>query len=275
MADWNWIGDPIYGHAGTQFYVPIISDPTVSRTMFAGTGRTVYRTKTWGMGTMTLAEFRGHCNEWTGDFAVVCGDWQELGSVRLTSGTWGDRNGGAVAAIERATSDSSTAWSATTTGRVFISRNVDADPATAVTWTRLDSLSSVDPNRFVSGIFVDPANANHAWITYSGFSASTPSTPGHVFEVTYDPQNATATWVDHSYDLGDIPASDVVRDAATGDLYVSSDFGVYRLASGTTTWVSAAPGMPNVEVTGLTYVATDRKIYAASHGLGAWVLNLQ
>jgi hypothetical protein len=33
--------------------------------------------------------------------------------------------------------------------------------------------------------------------------------------------------------------------------------------------------MPNVEVAGLTYVAADRKIYAASHGLGAWVLNLQ
>ena len=36
--------------------------------MFAGTGRTVYRTKTHGLGTMTLAEANEHCNEWTGDF---------------------------------------------------------------------------------------------------------------------------------------------------------------------------------------------------------------
>ena len=26
--DWIWIADPIFGHAGTQFYAPVISDPT-------------------------------------------------------------------------------------------------------------------------------------------------------------------------------------------------------------------------------------------------------
>jgi len=32
--------------------------------------------------------------------------------------------------------------------------------------------------------------------------------------------------------------------------------------------------MPNVEVAGLTYVGKDRILYAATHGLGAWRLNL-
>ena len=36
IADWNWIGDPIFGTGGL-FYVPIISDPVVHRTMFVGT----------------------------------------------------------------------------------------------------------------------------------------------------------------------------------------------------------------------------------------------
>jgi hypothetical protein len=274
MADWNWIADPIFGHAGTQFYAPIISDPKVSGTLFVGTGRTVYRTKTFGMGSMTLEELRQHCNEWFGDFTVVCGDWAETGTTRLTNAAFGDRAGGAVAAIERTIADTSTAWAATTTGRVFISKNVDADPVAAVTWMRLDSLAANAPNRFVSGIYVDPANPNRAWISYSGFNASTPATPGHVFEVTFDSAAGTATWVDRSYDFGEVPATDIVRDDKTGDLYVSSDFGVYRLASGTTTWVVAAPGMPKVEVAGLTIVVGDRKLYAASHGLGAWLLNL-
>ena len=131
-----------------------------------------------------------------------------------------------------------------------------------------------DPNRFVSGIYIDPANANHAWITYSGFNATTPTTPGHVFEVTYDPAAGTATWVDRSYDLGEIPATDVVRDDKTGDLYTASDFGVYRLMSGATSWTAAAPGMPHVEVAGLTIVPSARKMYTATHGLGAWLLDL-
>ena len=274
IADWNWIADPIFGHAGTQFYSPIITDPNVSGTMFVGTGRTVYRTKTWGMGTMTLDEFRQHCNEWTGDFTVQCGDWVQVGPTRLTNATFGDRAGGAVAAVERTASDSVTAWAATTTGRVFISTNVDAEPASAVIWTRLDSLASNDPDRFISSIYIDPANPNHAWISYSGFNVLTPATPGHVFEVTYNSGAGTATWVDRSYDLGDVPVNDLVRDDNTGDLYASSDFGVYRLASGATSWVVAAPGMPYVEVSGLTIVAGERKLFAATHGLGAWLLNL-
>jgi hypothetical protein len=274
IADWNWIADPIFGHAGTQFYAPMISDPKVSKTLFVGTGRTVYRTKTAGLGSMSLSDFRQHCNEWFGDFTVTCGDWAELGPNRLTSAFWGDRAGAGVAAVERAASDTSTAWAATITGRVFISKNVDADPAGNVSWTRLDDDSTIDPNRFVSSIAIDPANPNHAWVSYSGFDANTPTTKGHVFEVTYNQDAGTSTWVDRSYDLGDIPITDLVRDDVTGDLYAANDFGVLMLASGTTTWVAAAPGMPNVEVAGLTILPGERILYAATHGLSAWRLNL-
>jgi hypothetical protein len=95
-----------------------------------------------------------------------------------------------------------------------------------------------------------------------------------VFEVTYDPVSNTATWKDLSFNLADIPITGVVRDTATGDLFVSSDFGVYRLLAGEQNWRLAAPGMPNIEVAGLTLVENARKLYAASHGQGAWLLLL-
>jgi hypothetical protein len=272
---WIWIADPLFGQAGTQFYSPVISDPVVSKTMFAGTGRTAYRTKTHGLGTMTMAEAQQHCNTWTGDFAVVCGDWAELGTTRLTDAAWGGRAGGAVAAIERTKADTSSAWAATTTGRVFISKNVDLDPASAVTWTRLDDDFATSPGRFVSSIYVDPANGNHAWVSYSGYNANTPTTPGHVFEVTYDPGTGTSTWTNRSYDWGDMPVTDLVRDDVTGDLYAASDFGVAKLVTGTTTWVLAGTNMPSVEITGLTIIPDQRRLYAASHGLSAWQMKLE
>ena len=275
IADWIWTADPIFGIPGNQFYSPVISDPRVSGTMFAGTAFTVHRTKTFGLGSRTIAQAQAICNTWTGSFAEVCGDWAELGPNRLTADSWGDRAGGAVAAVERTTANTSSAWAATTTGRVFISNNVDAEPAGSVSWTRLDDDATVDPQRFVSSIHVDPANGNHAWVSYSGYGSNTPGFPAHIVEVTYDPATGTSTWADLSHDFGDLPVTDLVRDDPTGDLYAATDFGVLRLASGTTTWTKAAPGMPNVEITGLTIVPGDRILYAASHGLSAWRLNIK
>lgn len=295
MEAWNWIGDQIFGTEPQAFYVPIITDPKVSKTMFVGTGH-VWRTKTWGMGTSTPEEHTRRCNEWTGVFDDFCGDWLPLGAqtyasfpypnlanpatyaaTRLTAsgalyGT--DRAGGTVAAVERASSDSSTLWAATQAGRVFISKNVDAEPYSAVTFRRLDSLAANDPNRFVTGIHIDHADPNRAWISYSGFDAATPTTPGHVFEVRYDPAAGTATWTDMSYDLGDLPITDIVRDDRRGDFYAASDHGVYRLLAGETEWTLAGAGMPRVEVAGLTIHPTARRLYAATHGLGAWLLDL-
>jgi len=272
MSDWNWIADPIV-NTGGEFYVPIISDPKVSGTMFVGTS-TVYRTKTHGVGTMSRGEFRKHCNEFFGDFTVECGDWVSIGSTALTSSSLGTWAGGAVAAVQRTASDTSTLWAATSTGRIFISHNADADTNTSVTFTRIDTTSTVAPNRFPTGIAIDPANRNHAWISYDGYDASTPTTPGHVFNVTYDPVAQTATFTDLSSNLADLPITDVVLDSVTGDLYASSDFGVYRLPSGTMTWKLAAKGLPSVEISGLTIVPGARLLYAASHGLGAWSLGL-
>src|SRR5262245_24323661 len=282
IEDWNWIGDPIFG-TGNQFYSAVISDPVVHRTMYAGAGtatsggNTVVRTKTHGVGTYTLDVFRQHCNENTGDFDpnFPCGDWVALGTTALTAAGWGaDRAGGATAAVERATTDASTLWAATTNGRVFITRNANADPASAVAFVRLDTLSTADPDRCPTGIFIDPDNANHVWISYSGFNAATPATPGHIFSVTYNPGNGTATWTSLDGSLGDLPLSDVAFDDVGNDLYVSSDFGVLRRQGGT--WVEAASGMPHVEVAGLTMVdgkhPGDKYLYAASHGLGAWRL---
>jgi len=279
-SDWNWVSDTFFIHPeAAQFYIPVISDPAVSQTMFVGTGH-VWRSKTDGVGAQTVAQLRANCNEFTGVFAVPCGDWVPLGDPTaagqlIGTGFGSDRTGGnGIAALTRTTKDTSTLWVATPTGRVFISKNADAEPETSVVFTRLDTLAPNSPGRFITGIFADAHNTNRAWISYDGFSASTPTTPGHVFEVTYDPVAGTATWKDLSYDLADIPITGIARDNVTHDVYAASDFGVFRLVPSEKCWRLAAPGMPNVEVTGLTIVEKERRLYAASHGLGAWLLRL-
>ena len=237
----------------------------------------MWRTQDWG-GDQAFLE--ANCPEFTtsGD-DPDCGDFVRIGpagATDLTAATLGTRAGGNVAAIERTTGDTGTLWAATTTGRVFISKNADA-AAASVTWTRLDTLAANDPGRFVSSIYVDPANGNRAWISYSGYNVNTPGLPGHVFEVRYDPNAGTATWTNLDGDsgpLGDLPVTDLVRDDVSGDLYAATDFGVAMLPSGATTWVNASAGLPTVVVSGLTIVPQERVIYAATHGRSAWRMRL-
>ena len=48
-----------------------------------------------------------------------------------------------------------------------------------------------------------------------------------------------------------------------------------RLRSAGGSWEDAAPGMPNVEVAGLTVSPQGGALYAATHGLGAYRLDLR
>ncbi len=277
-SKWVIISGPIASSPeGSNFYAPLIADPNPANagTIFEGS-QSVWRTQDWG-GNQAFLE--ANCPEFTtSGFTPTCGDFVQLGAsgmTDLTSTAYGtDRAGAFVAAVERTLSNTSTVWAATNTGRVFISDNAGDAPAASVVWYRLDPSSTVDPERFISSIYVDPANPDHAWISYSGYNVNTPPRPGHVFEVTRTPATATATWTDISYNLPDFPVTDLVRDDVTGDLYAASDFGVMTLPNGSTTWTVAGTGLPMVEVAGLTIVPSARVLYAATHGRSAWKLTL-
>jgi hypothetical protein len=287
-SDWIFTGFPI-NEAGA-FYIPLITDPKVSGTMYLGANH-IWRTKTFGIGNDPISVVNSHCNELTGDAIIgsstyTCGDWASLGNPSLTSASRGDRaqSGGVISSVARFPGDTSTLWAGTTSGRLFISTNADAEPASSVNFTRLDTLATNDPPRFISSIYVDPTDKYHAWISYSGYNDSSlpipgvvpvePNLPGHVFSVEYNPVAGTATWTNMDGDLGNTPVNAIVRDDQTGDFYVSTDFGVLKSTNGGTNWTLAGTGMPTVAVSGLTIVPGARKLYAASHGMGAWSLTL-
>ncbi len=259
---------------GSFFYPPLISDPNQANwgTIFQGSF-SVWRTQDWA-GNREYLE--ANCPEFTSAADDPrCGDFVRIGPPGFTDlrgPAYGpDKIGTAVAAIQRTPTDTGTLWAATGAGRVFISDNGDA-AASSVVWHRLDDSAPNSPTRFVSSLVIDPSATHHGWISYSGYNANTPATPGHVFEITWN--GAVAVFTDRNFNLPDFPITGLVRDDLTGDLYASSDFGVMRLANRSTAWVVAGGGLPMVEVAGLTIVPRSRVLYAATHGRSAWSLDL-
>jgi hypothetical protein len=288
---WVWTGDTmLFSGEASAFYAPMLQDPVTGGQIFAGMEH-VWRTQDSG-GSQAFLE--AHCNT-TGAFGTSdelftgnCGDYEPLGTAlndtsfgadKLGNGTGGD---GDLAALARGM-DTGTLWAATRLGRVFISMNADAANPASVDFFRIDTSSQ--PTRFPSGIAVDPTDPNHAIITYSSYNAyatDAGTATGHVFDVVVDPNSCSgttcsATWTSLDNDIGDQPVLDVAFDQVTGDVYVSTDFGVFRLPQGQTSWVPAATGLPPVAVYGLTLVDDKkgvRQLYAATHGRGAYRLTL-
>jgi hypothetical protein len=270
---------------GSYFYPPIVADPNPAngQSIYEGSF-SVWRTQDWG-GNRDFLE--ANCPEFTTSADQAgCGDFVTIGPAGATDLTdtlnfpgpavYGTtRRGGAVSVISRspAASNTGTAWVATGAGRIFITDNVNA-AASSVVFTRIDDKSGgTSPGRFPTAIAVDPANPHHGWITYSGYNATTPAQPGHVFEVTWNGTTATFTSIDGT-SFPNLPATALARDDATGDLYVGNDFGVLRLAHGSSTWTVAGSGLPHVEIPNLSIVPGARILLAATHGRSAWTLPL-
>jgi hypothetical protein len=313
---------------GPAFYWPQVGDPNPA----AGThpiyegARHVWRSLAFNAGHPTtagpqdtspdIAFAESHCQALvTASTNPNCGDGRPLGGpmcdgIAATplpscinqpgdlAGTFygADRSGGTISWIARDGADHETLWAATSAGRIFVSHNADAlDPST-VTFHRIDNPSS--PTRFPSSIYVDPADSGHAWISYSGYNAATPSTPGHVFSVAEgNPAVAgSGTFTNLNVESGssayptpfgdgDLPVSDIVRDDATHTLYVGTDFGVLRGDDDGATW-HVTRGMPRYEIMHLAIQPSNRApacmgpapckrlLYAATHSQGFWVMNL-
>ena len=319
---WVITSAPVAGSGETVgFYWPQIGDPNPApgtHPIYSG-AQHVWRTWAFGAGTPgavpqdkspNIAYYEANCQEFiTSGTDPHCGDYQPLSGPKgsntpgdLTGTVYGsDRLGGGISWLARDKADHGTLWAATSAGRIFVTHNVDATDPAAVVWHRIDSSTSGNsPTRYPSSIYVDPANPSHAWISYSGYNASTPTTPGHVFDVVeggsapgsgvftnLHVESGTSTYPTPD-SSGDLPVSDVVRDDANQTLYVSTDFGVLAGANDGSGGWRVMNGLPRYEVMHLEITPSSRvatcvgvkkskchpTLYAATHSQGIWALKL-
>jgi hypothetical protein len=156
------------------------------------------------------------------------------------------------------------------------------------TWTTITPTqeNSGAFDHWITHIAVDPSNANHILVTFSGFSF--PQYSGqfgaqpHVVE-TSNANVASPTWTDDSGNgpsgLPSAPTNSVVFDQTTsGTSYiVATDVGVYstsKLSGTTTTWSLLGANLPVVQVEDLSLSSDGSTLVAFTHGRGAWKLSL-
>lgn len=206
----------------TQFISPFSMDPNNSSTIVAGTYR-VWRTT-------------NGATSWS----AISGD--------LT----GDGSGGSGATISTvivANGNSNVIYAGCSNGRVQVT--TDAGGSWNLRTSGLPTLA-------VTRIATDPNNAATAYVTFSGYTASS-----KIYKTT----NYGTNWSNVSGNIPNIPTNCVVVNPANGNnLFVGTDLGVFSTTDGGSTWVQDVTGMANVPVLDLDYRASDNKLFAATHG---------
>lgn len=193
----------------------------------------------------------------------AAGSWSAV-SPDLTNGNGGSGGVvfGTITTIAVAPSDSATIYAGTDDGNLWVTSNYGAS------WQPADTGL---PQRWVTRVVVDPADAAVAYVTFSGlrWNEALP----HVFRTT----NRGATWTDISGDLPDVPVNDLAVDPRNSSfLYVATDIGVFATASTGGTWEPLGGGMPEgAIVNDLKLIGGQSPaLYAATYGRSAWRVDL-
>src|SRR3954471_20136138 len=159
------------------------------------------------------------------------------------------------------------------------------------TWHHVDLTAAGVPNRFISGLTVDPSDTTGgtAYMVLSGYSRKWQGGPGagqgHVWKTV----NGGVSWTnldglrsDGTYtgadSFPDVPANQI-RIAPNGDLVVSTDLGIviHRVGTAATHWERlgltdplANGNLPFVPTVSVAWGAGDGLAYVATHGRGVW-----
>jgi len=251
----------------SSFIPPLVTDPSSANTVYFGTTK-IYQSVDAG-------------NTWTpisGDLVSVPDSLTALAVAPanpsvLYAGTNVGASNGAL------------------TGLVFVSTNVS--PGNFASFLQVSGQGSLPP-RALTAIAIDPSDntGKTAYVTFSGFSFVNASfgvndPTGHIFKTT----DGGNTWKDVSCsvvspancttpaatDLPNIPVNDVVVDPdIPGTIYAATDLGVFVGTCTTTpcTWITLSTGLPRVVVHSLRLHEPSRTLRAATHGRGAWDINL-
>ena len=247
------------GTDSSNLYVPYIMDPSNSSRLLLGTDR-VYETVDQG-------------NDWNAISTPGKNGW--ISSVPTSVNFDPTVDAIAVAAQKPKTiyaasgpdifvsTDDGASWQV---HDLIPSSSITANSSPINFYSRFSALLA-DPN--------DPTG-NTAYALIAGLNTDASGNSAHVYRTT----DGGITWTNITGNLLDQPMNTLAFDASTKVLYLGTDTGVFAsdtYANASPIWNSLAPGptsLPNAQVTDLEINSNLGLLAAATHGRGAWELQV-
>jgi hypothetical protein len=208
-----------------------------------------------------------------------CGGASTAGPC-LTKGTLGNRS--YINMVKYSPKYFSVAMAGTNDGNVAIGFNLGTGVAGQANWVNVTGNNAVLPNRPILGIALDPivpsADVPIGYAAVGGFNENTPSTPGHVFQVTCTSNCSSFTWLNKTGNLPNIPAASIISNPNNPkQVFVGTDWGVYftnDITAASPVWSRFSNGMPYTMIWDFQIDRGSTTVSAWTRGRGAWVYPL-
>ncbi len=197
-------------------------------------------------------------------------------SLNLTKQTLGNRS--FINQLAFAPKDQTHAIVGTNDGNVQIGAGLGAG-AIGV-WTDVTGGNTILPNRPILDVVFDPTSttAPIAYAAVGGFNANTPTTPGHVFQVTCATGCTTFTWTDKTGNLPDIPVDSIAANPNyPKQVYAGTDWGLYftnDITAASPVWYRFQNGLPHSMIWDMQIDrgATTLSVWTRGRGAYVWPL---
>jgi hypothetical protein len=159
-----------------------------------------------------------------------------------------------------ATTPCSTIYAGTDTGLVWKTTNATSG---SPTWTRLGA--GVLPVAWVNAITVDPTDADHVFVAFSGYRE------GDLAANVWETKDGGTTWRNISGNLPNAPVWMVTYDPANSVLYAGTNYGVYYhyVHTAGTSWLRFGSGPPDAPIFDVK-LGSDGTAFAATFGRGVY-----
>ena len=197
-------------------------------------------------------------------------------SPDLTKGTLADRS--FINQLQFAVTDESIVIVGTNDGNVQYGFGLGQGIAESATWVDVTGGNAVLPNRPILDVVTDPVEPMVGYAAVGGFDQNTPSTPGHVFQVTCNADCSSFSWENKSGNLPNIPVDSIIANPNfPRQVFAGTDWGVYftdDIEADTPTWYRFENGMPHVMVWDMVIDPGFTTLAAFTKSRGAYVYPL-
>ncbi len=149
----------------------------------------------------------------------------------------------------------------------------------AATAVNITAANAVLPNRPIQNVMTDPLNPLVGYAALGGFDQNTPSTPGHVYQVTCTTNCASFLWLNKSGNLPNIPLNAVMPNPhLPTQVFAGTDWGLYYtddISAASPVWFRFE-GLPHAMIWDMVVDRgfTTLAVFTRSRGVWVWPLPL-